>query len=313
MLGKTAGALFWMFRYMERCENTARLVEAGFYIALTRSKSAEDEWASIIKSSGNAPKYDALHEHYTGPEVVDFLLRERSNPSSVLSMIDLARSNARMARTALTREVWEAVNEAWLNICASLKDEVTPKTLPGIIGLIRRQSALVQGALHGTMLRNDIYDFARLGTFIERADSTARILDVKYYVLLPSVSVVGGPMDNVQWETILRSVSALQAYSWVCKGDVTPRGIADFLILDRTMPRSLAFCEWEVSHNLSHLSNAYGSILPCQKMAAELLEHLCSQTIEAVFEYGLHEFIEDFLETNRKLAKQIEIDYRFMA
>ncbi len=125
-------------------------------------------------------------------------------------MIDLPHSNARIAGTALTREVWEAVNEAWLNICASLKASITPKTLPEIIGLIRRQSALVQGALHGTMLRNDIYDFARLGTFIERADSTALILDVKYYVLLPSVSVVGGPMDNVQWESILRSVSVLR-------------------------------------------------------------------------------------------------------
>jgi len=311
MLGKTAGALFWMFRYMERCENTARLVEAGFYIALTRSKSADDEWASIIKSSGNGAQYAVLHEHYNGPEVIDFLLRERSNPSSVLSMIDLARSNARMARTALTREVWEAVNEAWLNICESLKEDITPKTLPSIIGLIRRQSALVQGALHGTMLRNDIYDFARLGTFIERADNTARILDVKYYVLLPSISVVGGPMDNVQWETILRSVSALRAYRWVTKGAVTPRGIADFLILDRTMPRSLAMCEWEVAHSLSHLSNAYGTNLPSQTMAAELIEHLSSQTIEAVFDYGLHEFIGEFLATNQNLAKQIETDYRF--
>lgn len=313
MLGKTAGALYWMFRYMERCENTARLVEAGFYIALTRSKSAEDEWASIIKSSGNGVQYDALHETYNGPEVIEFLLRERSNPSSVLSMIDLARSNARMARTALTREVWEAVNEAWLNICASLKEPITPKTLPGILGLIRRQSALVQGALHGTMLRNDIYDFARLGTFIERADSTARILDVKYYVLLPSVSVVGGPIDNVQWETILRSVSALRAYRWVTKGAVTPRGIADFLILDRSMPRSLAFCEGEIGHNLGYLNQAYNSDLPSRKIAADLTTHLQSQTIEAVFDYGLHEFIGEFLESNRKLAQQIEIDYRFTA
>ena len=311
MLGKTAGALFWMFRYMERCENTARLVEAGFYIALTRSQSADDEWASIIQSSGNAAQYDALHEHYNGPEVINFLLREKSNPSSVLSMIELARSNARMARTALTREVWEAVNEAWLDICASLKADITPKTLPGIIGLIRRRSALVQGALHGTMLRNDIYDFARLGTYIERAESTARILDVKYYVLLPSVSVVGGPMDNVQWETILRCVSAERSYRWVTKGAVTPRGIADFLILDRTMPRSLATCEWETAQHLFHLSNVYGSNLPSQKMAADILGELSSQNIDAVFDYGLHEFIGEFLVKNQMLAAQIEADYRF--
>jgi len=313
VLGKTAGALYWMFRYMERCENISRLVEAGFYITLTRSKSVEDEWASIIKSSGTDVQYEQQHESYNGAEVINFLLRERSNPSSVLSMIDLARSNARMARTALTREVWEAMNEAWLNICESLKAKITPTSLPSILGLIRRQSALVQGALHGTMLRNDIYDFARLGTFIERADSTARILDVKYYVLLPSASGVGGQVDNVQWEIILRSVSALRSYGWVNKGSVTPRGIVDFLILDRTMPRSLASCEWEVAHNLSHLSNAYQSNMPSQSLSADLLAYLQEQTIQTVFDYGLHEFLREFLVKNRALATQIEIDYRFTA
>ena len=313
MLGKTAGALYWMCRYMERSENISRLVEAGVYIALTRSNSAKDEWASIIKSAGTDVHYETLHETYNGPDVIEFLLRERSNPSSVLSMIDRARSNARMARTALTREVWEAVNEAWLNICESLKKPVTQKSLPEILGIIRRQSALVRGVLHGTMLRNDIYDFARLGTFIERADSTARILDVKYYVLLPSVSVVGGPIDNVQWETILRSVSALRSYGWVNKGRVTPRGIADFLILDKTMPRSLAFCINEVGHNLTYLSAAYKTELPSKTLAADLSSDLETQTIETIFENGLHEFIVAFLAQNSALAQQIEIDYRFRA
>lgn len=311
MLGKTAGALFWMFRYLERCENTARLAEAGFYIALTRSKSAEDEWASIIKSSGNESQYLAHYEAYNETNVINFLLRDPNNSSSVLSMMNLARSNARVARTALTREVWEAVNDAWLTVCESLKVDITSTSLPVILNLIRRQCALVQGTLFGTMLRNDIFDFTRLGTFVERADSTARILDVKYYVLLPSVSVVGGALDNVQWETILRSVSALRAYGWVNKGKITPRGIANFLILDRTMPRSLAFCEREVANHLSRLSTAYQTCLPSQNQAGELLGHLDSQEIDAVFKYGLHEFIAEFLNKNRALADQIETDYRF--
>ncbi len=313
MLGKTAGSLFWMFRYLERCENIARLTEAGFYIALTRSKSAEDEWESILKSAGIAAQYDGAYESYSGPSVINFLLRDRDNPASVLSMIDLARSNARTARTALTREVWEAVNEAWLNICKALKKPVTPHVLPEILALIKRQSSLVEGALQGTMLRNDIFDFARLGTFIERADYTARILDVKYHVLLPSVSLVGGALDNVQWETILRAVSANRSFRWVNKGTVTPKGIANFLILDRSMPRSLAFCQWEIAHNLGHLSRAYETQFTSQELAAELLGGVEGQTIDGILVQGLHEFITDFLAKNRALASQIETDYSFYA
>lgn len=311
MLGKTAGSLFWMFRYMERCENTARLTEAGSYIALTRSKSAEDEWASIIKAAGMDTLYEKLHTSYDGPTVINYMLRERDNPASVRSMIDLARSNARTARTALTREVWEAVNEAWLRICDALKTPVTHKTLPDMLGLIKRQTALVHGALHGTMLRNDIYDFARLGLFIERADSTARILDVKYHVLLPSVSLVGGSLDNVQWETILRSVSAMRSYRWVTKGAITAKGIANFLILDRAMPRSLYFCQAEIAHNLGHLANSYGQAMPSHERSSELISQMDGLTIEDVFRQGLHEYIVKFLSDNQALAAQIETDYRF--
>jgi len=298
---------------MERCENTARLTEAGFYIALTRSKSAEDEWQSIIKAAGVQTHYETLHHDYDGATVINYLLRERDNPSSVRSMIDLARSNARTARTALTREVWEAVNEAWLNICGALKNPVTPKNLPEILGLVKRQAALVEGALQSTMLRNDIFDFARLGTFIERADNTARILDVKYHVLLPSVSLVGGSLDNVQWETILRAVSANRSYRWVNKGVVSPKGIANFLLLDFSMPRSLAFCQAEIVHYLNHLGRVYDVQDQSLNMALDLLKSLQKYTIDQVMDQGLHEFINRFLTENRALAAQIETDYGFYA
>lgn len=313
MLGKTAGSLFWMFRSMERCENTARLTEAGFYIALTRSKSAKDEWQSIIKSAGVEAHYNTLNDNYDGASVINYLLREKDNPSSVRSMIDKARSNARTARTALTREVWEAVNEAWLNICSALEAPVTAKNLPEILAIIKRQAALVEGTLQSTMLRNDIFDFARLGTYIERADNTARILDVKYHVLLPSVSLVGGSLDNVQWETILRAVSANRSFRWINKGVVTPKGIATFLILDFSMPRSLAYCQAEIVHNLIHLSRAYDVQHQSQDMALQLLGSLQEHTIDKVMENGLHEFITKFLSQNRALADQIETDYGFYA
>lgn len=183
--------------------------------------------------------------------------------------------------------------------------------LPDALGTIRQQSALVRGALHGTMLRNDIYDFARLGTFLERADNTSRILDVKYYVLLPSASFVGSSLDNVQWETILRSVSAQRAYRWLNQGDNNPVWIADFLIRDRRLPRSLAFCYAKIVDNLNYLADDYGTRHSCHDSAHTIYDQLRENSIESIFETGLHEFLVEFIRLNAELGVQIEQDYRF--
>lgn len=311
MLGKTAGGLFWMFRYLERSENIARLLEAGFRIALTRAASGDDEWISLITTSGVRSHFEQVHEEVNASAVIDFLLREKANPSSVRTLMDAARNNARLVRTALTREVWEAVNESWLTLNAVLKTPIRERDLPAVLGEIRRQSALVRGAMHGTMLRHDSYDFSRLGTFLERADNTARILDVKYYVLLPSTASVGGSLDNVQWETILRSVSAHRSFQWLNGGEISAPLIADFLLLDRRLPRSLAYCYAEIQTNLNYLEREYGERLTCHDKAAGIADRLKSGTIEEVFSVGLHEFLESFVRDNAALGKQIETDYRF--
>lgn len=311
MLGKTAGGIFWMSRYLERSENTARLIEAGFRIALTRPDSAQDEWRSVLHSAGVRSFYEAQHQEYNGSQVVDFLLRDKENPSSVLSAFEAARNNARMVRTALTQEVWEAVNESWMQLKDALRRPVREAELPEVLGLIRRHSALVRGATHGTMLRNDVFDFARIGTFLERADNTARILDVKYYVLLPSISQIGSSLDNVQWETILRSVAGQRSYRWLNGTDITPRGIAEFLILDSRMPRSLVFCVSKMSGNLDYLQQEYGMAHPCVDKMHAMRNELKGTDIDQIFETGLHEFITDFLRKNAALAAQIEEDFRF--
>lgn len=311
MLGKTAGGTFWMFRYLERSENTARLLEAGLRIALTGSTDPQDEWASVLKTAGASAAYRDRYDRHDGPSTIDFLLRDQHNPSSVLSVIEEARQNARLVRTALTREVWEATNEAWLSLSAALADPIPDRELPRVLGLIRQESALVRGALHGTMMRNDIYDFARLGTFVERADNTARILDVKYYILLPSALHVGSRLDNVQWETILRSVSAQRAYRWQNPGEINPPDIADFLILDARMPRSLAFCFMKLDDNLSYLETDYGERHRCQELAAGLRASVSDRAIGSIFEEGLHEFLDGCITETNRLARQIELDYRF--
>lgn len=311
MLGRTAGGLFWMFRYLERSENMARLVEAGNHIAMTRGEADEEEWSSVVTTAGVRDAYMARHGSFGPVEVTDFLLRDRGNPSSVLSMISNARDNARMVRTALTSETWEAVNECWMTLKDTLSGEIRQRDLPEVLGLVRRQGALVSGAMHGTMLRNDIYNFARIGTFMERADNTARILDVKYYILLPSASYVGSSLDNMQWESILRSVSAERSYHWLTGGDVRPAGIADFLILDRRMPRSIAFCVAKICENLHHLAAVYDTRQPCHQRADAMNERLRDRTIDVIFANGLHEFLNDFIAEIGALGREIETGYRF--
>lgn len=311
MLGRTAGGLYWMFRYLERAENTARLLDAGFRIALTRWDTASDEWASLLATTGTRSDYDARFDAYEAGRVINFMLRDRENASSVLSAFDAARANARTVRTALTREVWEAVNEGWMNLTDLLSRNVRERDLPSVLGIVRQNSALVRGALHGTMLRNDIFNFARLGTFVERADNTARILDVKYYVLLPSVTLVGSRLDNVQWETILRSVSAYRSYKWLNPGPITPRGIADFLILDGRMPRSLSFCTEKIAANLGYLATDYGIAPPSVGVARALHGRLVGSDIDAIIDAGLHEFLVDFLRSTADLGARIETDFRF--
>ena len=314
MLGRTANGVFWMARYLERAENTARLIEAGSRMALTRDAvTSEEEWRSLVTTVGQVRAYEAGHSGYSGIQVCNFLLREKGNPNSVLAMIDAARTNARAVRTALTREVWEAVNESWMNLKEMLTRPVREASLGQVLGAIRRQATLVRGALDGSMLRNENYNFARIGTFIERGDNTARILDVKYYVLLPSLAWVGSSLDNVQWESVLRSVSGDRAYRWLNAGAMDPRGIAEFLILDRRFPRSLAFCVGKLRSNLIGLAHQYGEEASAHELMRSLGTRFHETRIETIFESGLHEFIGEFIACNRQVALAIERDYRFAA
>jgi uncharacterized alpha-E superfamily protein len=243
--------------------------------------------------------------------VINFLLRDKDNPASVICNVKAARDNARLVRTALTREVWEATNEAWITLQALLARPVKERDLPDVLSVIHQQKAVVRGAMAGTMLRNDGYNFARLGMFLERADNTARILDVKYYLLLPSFAQIGSSLDQVHWETILRSVSARRAYRWLYGTDINPMNVAEFLILHPQMPRSLTFCCLKIMTNLGYLERDYGIENQTCRMAKTHYQKLKDSSIDGIFEQGLHEFVGGFLVDNGALALQIEHDYRF--
>lgn len=314
MLGRSANGIFWMFRYLERAENTARLLDAGFQLALTRGAgAANEEWHSVLVTMGLQAGFEEAVGEYSGLSVTNFILRERSNPGSVLAMIENARTNARAVRTAITREVWEATNESWMVLKDLLSRPVRESNLGHVLSAIRSQTTLVRGAMEGTMLRNEIFNFARAGTYIERADNTARILDVKYYVLLPSVNWVGSSLDHAQWENVLRSVAGARAYRWLNAGGMDARGIAQFLILDGRFPRSLAFCYEKLRSNLASLAREYGH----ESSAHELMRHAGAKlhrvTIDEIVEYGLHEFITEFISETQQIASAISADYRFTA
>jgi uncharacterized alpha-E superfamily protein len=215
-------------------------------------------------------------------------------------------------RTALTREAWETTNEAWMVLRDLLARPVREGNLGEVIAAIRRQTTQVRGAMEGTMLRNEIFNFARIGTFIERADNTARILDVKYYLLLPSLSWVGSSLDNAQWETVLRSVAGERAYRWLNAGRLDPRGIAEFLILDGRFPRSLVFSYEKLASNMAGLARQYGQETRAHGLLRSARQRLKDASIERVIESGLHEFITEFIAGTIEIGVAIAADYRFI-
>ncbi|MGN6538528.1 MAG: alpha-E domain-containing protein [Mesorhizobium sp.] len=311
LLGRNANGLYWMNRYIERAENMARLVDAGLRMALTRTQGAAEEWASVVISAGSDVAYGQKYQEHSAANVSDFLLRDTSNPSSVMASIETARFNARMVRTALTRETWESINEAWMALKRMLAEPIDERDLPTVLDAIKRETALIRGAFYGTMLRNEIFDFSQLGTYVERADNTARILDVKYYVLLPSISWVGSTLDNYQWESILRSVSAHRSYRWVYEAEYKPTNIADYLILNARMPRSLTFCYRFVIEHLDFLARDYSTRHACHDTAECIHKMLKVGSIKDIFDAGLHEFLASFIRENTRLGDQIALDYRF--
>ena len=310
MLGRTANGLYWMFRYIERAENLARLIDAGLRMSLTRAHTSGADWDGVLQSAGVRELFGENRE-VTAADAVDFLLRDTANASSVMCCIEAGRNNARMVRTALTRETWEATNDFWIELKQLLSRRVKAAELPAVIEEIKRRAGLVRGAFHGSMLRNDIYNFVRLGTLMERADSTARILDVKYYVLLPAASQVGSSLDNAQWESILRSVSAHRSYRWVYDGEYRPADIAHFLILNGQMPRSLVYCYEKIVTNLGYLAREYGERHGAHDTAESINRKLQGITVQAIMDQGLHEFLEDFVGHNNQLGQEITDGYRF--
>ncbi len=314
MLGRTASSLYWMSRYVERAENMARLLEVGYRISLMPGavEGHRDEWRSTLTSAACAESYAAKYDDIHGARVISFLLFDEENPTSVKSCLKAARNNGRAVRTALTRDVWESLNSTWNELAHIDPDTITSDRLPSFLEWVKQKAMAFRGALLGTMLRTDPYYFSQLGNFIERADNTARILDVKYFILLPRATDVGSDVDAQQWAQVLRSVSAHRAYRWFYKDSrYKPWLVSEFLILQEEMPRSLLFAYNWINLALNDLGQLYGQLYDCHALAAQTQARLKGGKMEQIFQDGLHEFLQDFMEANNALSQSISKTYNF--
>jgi uncharacterized alpha-E superfamily protein len=316
MLSRTADSLFWLARYVERADFLARIIKAAQRLAtLPASYSGTGtEWESALESSGAAQGFRATRGIIEEASVIDYLTFAPDNPSSIRNCLKNARANARAVRTALTEEMWGAINGAWIELgrfeaSRNGSSRYDREALSRFFELVTKTSLDYDGSVDRTMLRNDAYWFTRVGLYVERADNTARILDVKYHVLLPENEAVGGSVDYFQWTAILRAVSSLTAYHWVYRESVKPWLVADLLILKKEMPRSLIACYDNIVYFLDAIGKAYGHAGTSQSQAKELLGRLATATTDQIFKIGLHEFITAFVEDTAGLGQAINDQY----
>lgn len=305
MLSRTADHLYWMARYIERAENMARVLDVTYNMSLVPNAAVSESalWLPALEISGNVEAYEEKYGAYTAAGVIHYLAMDMDNPSSIYNALRNARENARAVRVAMTSETWENINALWLEFRQFIGQDLAKNGLREFCDWVKGRSHLFRGVCFGTMLRDDAFSFVRLGTFIERADNTARLLDVKYHILLPSQEEVGGAVDYYEWSAVLRSVSAFQAYQKIFSDTIEPWRVAELLVLRRDMPRSLHACFDEITPILEQLSGIRQT--ECKRLAGELHSKLRYGKMQQIFQKGLHEFLTDFIELNNRLGAEV--------
>jgi len=308
MLSRVADRIFWMSRQMERAENMARILGVTSNLVLfgTRDRQEENLLAPLA-ITGTAVAFAAQHRALTLEALIAFLALDETNPSSIYSCLRDARDNANAVRWQITSEMWETLNATWLEVRGIRRERVTGAGATQFFDWVKERSHLFRGVTYGTIMRGEAFDFSRLGTFLERADNTARILDVKYHILLPSVEDVGGALDYYQWTALLRSVSAFETYRALYRDQIFPIKVAELLILERRMPRSLAACLDQIYQSLERIEGQHDHAV--KRLAGELLTRLTHADIEEIFQGGLHEFLTSCLADMIELGSRIQRAY----
>jgi uncharacterized alpha-E superfamily protein len=308
MLSRTADHLFWMARYTERAENTARMLDVNLQTQLLpqSAEAAEQGWRAVLGISELQPAFDDKYPAITHKDVIDFMVKDPENPSSIASCLTHARENARAVRGALTTEVWETQNTTWLDMQSVLNNH-TLECDPGeFFEWVKHRSHLSRGVTIGTMLKDEAFYFIRLGTFLERADNTARLLDVKFHSADGNL-LASHDADFYHWASVLRSVSAFETYRKAYRDVITPARVAELLILRADMPRSLMACVTEVVTNLAEVRN--NSSAETERFAGRIHADLRFSSMDEILKRGLHDFLTEFLKQIYELGNRVSRDF----
>lgn len=296
MLSRVADSIYWLNRYVERAENIARFINTNFNLILDSPAGMAQQWEPLVLTTGDLPLFRERYGNASAENVIQFLTFDRDYPNSILSCLRVARENARSIREIISSEMWEKINAFYFMV----KDAAEGQTRfepQDFFTEVKLASHLFAGVMDATMTHNEGWHFGQIGRFLERADKTARILEVKYFLLLPSVKDVGSTLDELQWMALLRSASAYEMYR-KSQHRITPMSVAGFLILERDFPRSIRFCAMQAERSLHQITgtppNTWSN--PAERALGRFRAELDYITIEEIVEMGLHEFLSHLLK-----------------
>jgi uncharacterized alpha-E superfamily protein len=312
MLSRIAESLYWMSRYLERADNTARLMEINLLYLVEAEEHLSEAvlWRPLLSISGS----EAAFAHYynsaeiTAQNVIQFMTKGPANPNAIYPSLRLACENARVVRDRISKEMWQGMNELWLTVDARLKSPLPPERAAAFYASVRNEVARFHGLTSSTMMRGEAYGFYLLGTFGERADMTARILDVKYHILLPDATMVGSPLDYYQWAALLKSLSGFEAYRRKYHTGMRPIDVAQHAIFEGDFPRSLQFAVDRIARALEMI-DAPAAESRSRDAVKSLLGHLAHHSAEIVLREGFHEFLQGFLGHMAALNVALQGDY----
>lgn len=301
MLSRVASSIYWLNRYIERAENYARFIEVNLNLTLDLPRGTAEQWEPLVATTGDRENFTVRYGKATKEAVIQFLSSDAANPNSILSCLVAARENARSVREIISTDMWEQVNRFHLMVRDAVSRGLASQNLHAFLADVKANSHLFLGITDATMSHGEGWHFARLGRLLERADKTSRILDVKYFILLPTVAEVGTPFDIIQWSALLKSASALEMY---CKqhGRISPNPVAEFLILNPNFPRAIRYCLIKAEDSLHAIAGSESD--RHNNLAEQRLGRLRSEMdyidMAEILSGGLHEFFDGFqIKLNR--------------
>lgn len=295
MLSRVAESVYWMNRYLERAENVARFVDVNHNLSLDLGRGMREQWEPLVYTTGDQELFQEHYGHASQRNVINFLTFDLKNPNSVLSCLKSARENARTVRDIISSGVWEEINKFYLYVKSASHDARLLEEPHDFYNQVKRSSHLILGLTHATISRDEAWYFAQIGRLLERADKTSRILDVKYYILLPKPSDVGTPLDTIQWAALLKSAGALEMYR-KSRGRITPRDVVDFLLLDGEFPRAIRHCLAQGESSLRAILGTAHSMFrnEAERRIGQLRAELDYAKIDDIINGGLHEYLDAF-------------------